>query len=375
MGSLLSVQRAKGSAFAIIIDEVMTQTFGQLGSGSGWTRRAGRGASTRFLSAGELACGRKMVRGCCVRGAVHASTAVELSTCIQHFRYDVRHARHDAACPLLYVRHAVGAKAGRIPAVRAAHRAVLTRHRQATDTRTRKGSRRTPAARMPRAESKSMDSAASSAQSAETKTEEKQDFDENELLMYVAADANEHLFGEKSELTQFVNAHAADFETALDGDRTGAGTPIKQAERWRSAHSEYNEIMEEILEALVKKNNGTIEAFMKDVQCALGRRRGFLFEDDNYSEFVERIQAMDDYGECRHRIMCEAAQKARSRRSVQHGVSARFIHYAGVFNNINQAEPRCRGGRAAGAGRRGARRRRRAFRASRTTRSVAAAWT
>ena len=38
MGSLsndvLSVQRTKGSAFAIIIDEVMTQTFGQLGSGS-----------------------------------------------------------------------------------------------------------------------------------------------------------------------------------------------------------------------------------------------------------------------------------------------------------------------------------------------------
>ena len=158
-----------------------------------------------------------------------------------------------------------------------------------------------------------MDSAASSAQSAETKTEEKAaDFDENELLMYVAADANEHLFGEKSELTQFVNAHAAEFETALDGDRTGAGTPIKQAERWRSAHTEYNEIMEEILEALVKKNNGTIEAFMKDVQCALAGGEGFLFEDDNYSEFVERIQAMDDY-ECFHRIMCEAAQRARSR--------------------------------------------------------------
>ena len=159
---------------------------------------------------------------------------------------------------------------------------------------------------MPRAESKSMDSAASSAQSAETKTEEKQDFDENELLMYVAADANEHLFGEKSELTQFVNAHAADFETALDGDRTGAGTPIKQAERWRSAHAEYNEIMEEILEALVKKNNGTIEAFMKDVQCALAGGEGFLFEDDNYSEFVERIQAMDDY------------ETARARRPIRH---------------------------------------------------------
>ena len=148
-----------------------------------------------------------------------------------------------------------------------------------------------------------MDSAASSsAQSAETKTEEKTtEFDENELLMYVAADANEHLFGEKSELTQFVNAHAADFETALDGDRTGAGTPIKQAERWRSAHSEYNEIMEEILEALVKKNNGTLELFMKDVQCALAGGEGFLFEDDNYSEFVERIQAMDDYETVRAR--------------------------------------------------------------------------
>ena len=53
MGSLsndvLSVQRTKGSAFAIIIDEVMTQTFGQLGSGSGLTRRVGRGASTQAL--------------------------------------------------------------------------------------------------------------------------------------------------------------------------------------------------------------------------------------------------------------------------------------------------------------------------------------
>ena len=34
---------------------------------------------------------------------------------------------------------------------------------------------------------------------------------------------------------------------------------------------------------------------MKDVQCALAGGEGFLFEDDNYSEFVERIQAMDDY--------------------------------------------------------------------------------
>lgn len=159
---------------------------------------------------------------------------------------------------------------------------------------------------MPRAESKSMGSAASSA--AETK----HDFDENKLLMYVAADAQQHLFGEKSELTQFVAAHAAEFETALDGDRTGAGTPIKQAERWRGAHREYAEIVEEILEAIVRKNNGTLEAFMKDVKCALDGGEGFLFEDDNYSEFVERIQAIDDY-ETFHRVMCAVAQTARSR--------------------------------------------------------------
>jgi hypothetical protein len=82
---------------------------------------------------------------------------------------------------------------------------------------------------MPRAESKSMDSAASSAQSAETKTEEKQDFDENELLMYVAADANEHLFGEKSELTQFVNGVEIKTSALIASARwRGDSTPSKR---------------------------------------------------------------------------------------------------------------------------------------------------
>ena len=72
MGSLsndvLSVQRTKGSAFAIIIDEVMTQTFGQLGSGSGWTTRGTqRLHASAHIETHWMTCGRKMVRGCCER--------------------------------------------------------------------------------------------------------------------------------------------------------------------------------------------------------------------------------------------------------------------------------------------------------------------
>ena len=74
-----------------------------------------------------------------------------------------------------------------------------------------------------------MDSAVSSAQSEETKTEEKNDFDENELLMYVAADANEHLFGEKSELTQFVNGVEIKTSALIASARwRGDSTPSKR---------------------------------------------------------------------------------------------------------------------------------------------------
>ena len=182
---------------------------------------------------------------------------------------------------------------------------------------------------MPRAESKSMDSAPSSAQSAETKTEEKQDFDENELLMYVAADANEHLFGEKSELTQFVNAHAADFETALDGDRTGAGHAHKTGRAWRVACAEYNEIMEEILEALVKKNDRIVH---EGRAVRLGRRRGIPLRGRQLLEFVERFN--DGRARAFHRIA--RPHKARSRHVA--GIRRR----GGVFSTT--VRPTCRGG-------------------------------
>ena len=109
--NVLSVQRTKGSAFAIIIDEVMTQTFGQLGSGSGWTRRAGHGSSAQAFphrSSAWLApakwCGVAVVRG-----AVHAlhsrTSSLHLHSALQ-VRRGQSFIAHDAACSSLYVRHA-----------------------------------------------------------------------------------------------------------------------------------------------------------------------------------------------------------------------------------------------------------------------------
>lgn len=132
------------------------------------------------------------------------------------------------------------------------------------------------------------------------------DFEENELLMMVAVAAGKHLFGPDSELNAFKGAHVADFVEALEGDRTGAGSPLKAMDRYRSIHREYSEIMEETLEAIVKKEGGTIDAFMRDARRALNGGEGFLFEDDNYSAFVAEVQAMDDYG-CFHRMMVDAA--------------------------------------------------------------------
>lgn len=136
-------------------------------------------------------------------------------------------------------------------------------------------------------------------------------FEDNELLMYVAVDADKHLFGKESELTRFMDANSEEFQDSLDGDRSGAGTPIKAMGKLQNIHREYNEIMEEILEAIVKKNGGTIDRFLRDVKDALDGGEGFLFEDDNYAEFVKRIQAMDDYSTF-HRLMVECAAKNAS---------------------------------------------------------------
>ena len=83
----------EGQCFLQLLSmEVMTQTFGQLGSGSGLTRRVGRGASTQaFLH--RLPGWLAVVKWCGVAVCEALSTlspAVQLiCTCIQHFRYDV----------------------------------------------------------------------------------------------------------------------------------------------------------------------------------------------------------------------------------------------------------------------------------------------
>ena len=58
------------------------------------------------------------------------------------------------------------------------------------------------------------------------------DFTENELLMNVAVAAQKHLYGKESELGAFKAAHVGDFEDALEGDRSGAGSPIKIMDRY-----------------------------------------------------------------------------------------------------------------------------------------------
>ena len=45
---------------------------------------------------------------------------------------------------------------------------------------------------------------------------------------------------------------------------------------------------------------------------ALDGGAGWLFEDENYSDFVARVQAMDDFATF-FRIMLDAAQKGRTR--------------------------------------------------------------
>ena len=52
-------------------------------------------------------------------------------------------------------------------------------------------------------------------------------FDANELLMTVAGKAEAHLFAPKCDLQLFVADHASEWEEAVEGEATGAGSPIK----------------------------------------------------------------------------------------------------------------------------------------------------
>ena len=64
--------------------------------------------------------------------------------------------------------------------------------------------------------------------------------------------------------------------------------------------------MEEILGDIVSKNGGTLNDFIRDAKGAIDGGEGFLFEDENYVDFVRSLQAMDDF-EAFHEIMLKAA--------------------------------------------------------------------
>jgi len=127
-------------------------------------------------------------------------------------------------------------------------------------------------------------------------------FDENELLMIVAGAAESKLFSPDTELSIFVREHASEWEAAVEGERDGSGSPMKLMNRWRSLHNEYLNIMESWLTHIVESNGGTLAEFLQDAEKAVAGGSGFLFEDDNYAEFVDGINAMSDF-EAFHQMM------------------------------------------------------------------------
>ena len=58
---------------------------------------------------------------------------------------------------------------------------------------------------------------------------------------------------------------------------------------------------------MVEGNGGTLADFMDDARRALDGGVGFLFEDENYSDFVESVNAMSDF-EAFHSLMMKHAE-------------------------------------------------------------------
>ena len=130
---------------------------------------------------------------------------------------------------------------------------------------------------------------------------------------------------------RFVEEHAGEWSPAVQGHIDGSGSPMKYMNRWQSLHSQYLAIMEvgikcvhrpncfilffvslqSWLTHIVESNGGTLDLFMDDARKALAGGSGFLFDDDNYSDFVESINAMGDY-EVFHAFMMKRASRMAS---------------------------------------------------------------
>jgi len=135
------------------------------------------------------------------------------------------------------------------------------------------------------------------------------ELERGELLMYVADESRSKLWGPESSLSHFVRRNTNQWEVAVEGERDGSGSPLKMGSVWRSIHGDYLDMMEEELGGIVRKNGGTMERFLLDAKHALNGGEGFLFEDENYHDFVELVQAMTDF-EAFHEMMMKECRKA-----------------------------------------------------------------
>ena len=97
--------------------------------------------------------------------------------------------------------------------------------------------------------------------------ENKTQFAKGELLMYVASDSR--MVFESKQFVDFMEMYSGEWKDAVEGERSGEGSPIKAIARYKTIHNEYLEIMEQLLEKNITKNKGTLELFYADVRHAL----------------------------------------------------------------------------------------------------------
>jgi hypothetical protein len=77
-------------------------------------------------------------------------------------------------------------------------------------------------------------------------------------------------------MIDFMNTHVPEWDTAVEGERNGEGSPIKAFARFKSIHAEYLEEMETILEKKIISNGGTLALFYADARHALDGGKSFL---------------------------------------------------------------------------------------------------
>ena len=130
------------------------------------------------------------------------------------------------------------------------------------------------------------------------------------LLKLVAEDADTKLFGGDADLMVWVADHASEWDDAVEGERTGSGSPMKKMSTYKSLHREYLDILESWLTNALERNNGSQDQFMREVAACLEKHSGIMVGPPTRdSSFVQTILAMDDFEEF-HKLMMKHASLA-----------------------------------------------------------------